>query len=113
MIGALVGAMTLLALGLGARAAAVRDLPTVELAGPPDRSTFAVEIDEAELAEFLRRRASPAAQGDRLAGIARTALAAESGPMLNALLRVPAYVDWVYGWVDGYIAAFRVIGRAA
>ena len=33
VIGALVGAMTLLALGLGARAAAVRDLPTVEPAG--------------------------------------------------------------------------------
>ena len=116
MIGALVGAMVLLALGLGARAAAVRDLPTVELRWTaPDRSTFAVEIDEAELAAFLRRRASLlAAQGDRLAGIARTALAAESGPMLNALLlRVPNYVDWVYGWVDGYIAAFRVIGHAA
>jgi hypothetical protein len=98
------------------RAAQVGDLPTIELRWTaPDRSVFAVDVAEADLAAFLRHRSSRlVAEGDRLARIARTGLAAEGGPVLNALLlRVPTYVDWVYGWIDGYIAAFRVIGRTA
>lgn len=92
------------------------DLPVVELHWTaPDRTEFTVQVAEEDFATFLRRRAPMlAAEGERVAGIADMGLAAESGPVLNALLmRVPDYIDWVYGWIDGYVAAFRVIGRTA
>jgi hypothetical protein len=94
---------------------AAEELPTVELRWTaPDRTTYAVAVPQPGLDLFLRERDhNLTAEGGRLVAIADLALAAEAAPVLNALLlRVPDYVDWVYGWIDGYIAAFKVIGRA-
>jgi hypothetical protein len=91
-------------------------LPAVEMRWTaPDQTTFAVAVPHLGLNKFLRKRENDlAAEGDRLVAIAELTLAAEAAPTLNALLlRVPNYVDWVYGWIDGYIAAFKVIGGVA
>ena len=66
-----------------------------------------------DLAGFLdAREAALDGERARLAAIGSGTLDSEIGGTITELMvRVPAYVDWVYDWIDGYIAAFRVLGR--
>lgn len=75
--------------------------------------TFRVAVPAGEADAFLAgRRAALAAERERLLEIGAAAVTLASGEILTELLlRVPAYVDWVYGWIDGYVAAFKVIAR--
>jgi hypothetical protein len=81
----------------------------------PDRSTYAVEVPVADMAAFLRAlEAALAREREGLTETVAGLLRAGGGLALTRLLeRVPAYIDWVYGWVDSYVAAFKVIGRGA
>ena len=110
--------MALLALMPGAltlqAADAVPPPPAVRLLWTaPAGNTFAIEVPTSDLAGFLDARAT-ALDGERarLAAIGSGTLDSEVGNTITELMvRVPAYVDWVYDWIDGYIAAFRVLGR--
>ena len=79
----------------------------------PAGGTFAIEVPTSDLVGFLDAREA-ALDGElaRLAAIGSGTLDSEIGGAITELMvRVPAYVDWVYNWIDGYIAAFRVLGR--
>jgi hypothetical protein len=93
---------------------ATGDLPQIELAWTaPDRSVFAVDVPITSFADFLATREAELRQESaRTAELAGAALRFHADGVLSRLmLRLPDYVDWVYGWVDSYIAAFKVIGR--
>lgn len=79
----------------------------------PDGTAYTVGVPLPDLTEFLANRSVALAEEERqLSAGAGDQMRAEGGVVLNRILaRVPAYADWVYGWVDSYVAAFRVIGR--
>jgi hypothetical protein len=79
----------------------------------PAGGTFSVDVPAGDLAAFLdAREVALDAEQARLAAIGSGTLESEiSGTLTELMVRVPAYVDWVYDWIDGYITAFRVIGR--
>src|SRR4051794_24567693 len=114
-----VALLLLVATGLsGAMSARAADPPQTPRAvrllwTAPTGGTFSVDVPPNDLEAFLdTREGALEAEQARLAAIGSGTLASEiGGTATELMIRVPAYVDWVYDWIDGYIAAFRVLGR--
>lgn len=110
-------AVVALALWPAAALAEDADLPTLAAVPlpwiAPDGTAYTVGVPTSALSTFLAQRSIElAAEEKRLAAGTADQIRAENGVVLNRMLaRVPAYADWVYGWVESYVAAFRVIGR--
>ena len=107
----LVAAALLLPLPPGAEPASRVNVPWQAA----DGALWHVGLTRASVDAFLAQRETRLlAEQDALVAEVTRAIDAELAVLFGGLLsRLPAYADWVYGWIDSYIAAYRVLGGFA
>ncbi|MCC7273169.1 MAG: hypothetical protein IT561_10925 [Alphaproteobacteria bacterium] len=112
VLAALAAGLLAAAAPVGAQAPAPAETAILWSAG--DGRTFRVQVPADEWQRFGERRERRIAfEHERLRSMSDTMIALEvAAVFLRLSERIPIYTDWVYGWLESYVATYLVAERA-